>query len=97
MKGKPAGWRRRGPIAVLLDRLDRRITPQADARAREAGLEIIRIPGTRMQVYRDRRFDLRGPCCDCGGTGADGAHFCTSCDGFGVVTHDLATAGEWSR
>lgn len=41
----------RGLTHLLVDRIDAYVTPSADARAREMGLTVERIPGTRIHVY----------------------------------------------
>lgn len=87
--------RRRGPLALLLDKIDEFVTERADARAREMGLDIRRVRGTRTQVYRDRRWDSRQECGACAGTGISGARSCRTCAGTGVVVTDpAAQAGE---
>lgn len=42
------GW----GLARLVDRFDAWVSRRVDARARELGWTITRIPGTRTQVYR---------------------------------------------
>jgi len=86
VEGTPARRRRRGAIAAILDKIDDHVTARADRRAREMGLQISRIPGTRTQVYRDSRWDLRQECADCAGSGLDGAASCPVCEGTGVIT-----------
>lgn len=95
MDSTPARGRRRGPIALLLDLIDNWVTPRADARAREMGFEITRIPGTRIQSYRLPIWDRRRECELCAGSGLVGARVCGPCDGTGVGTLDAAPeAGE---
>jgi hypothetical protein len=88
VKGTPGRSRRRGPLTVLLDKIDEKVTRRADVRAQELGLQISRVPGTRTQVYRDPRWDRRRECGCCSGTGLDGAQACDSCTGTGVTTSD---------
>lgn len=89
--------RRRGPLALLLDKIDEFVTERADARPREMGLDIRRIPGTRTHVYRDRRWDSRQECGACAGTGISGARSCGTCAGTGVVVTDPAAQVGDSR
>jgi hypothetical protein len=84
-------------LARILDKIDERVTERADARARELGLDIRRIPGTRTLVYRDRRWDSRQECGECAGTGLDGCSACEPCAGTGVITTDAATQAGESR
>lgn len=95
MDSTPERRRRRGLVAVLLDLIDSRVTPRADARAREMGMEITRVPGTRTQTYRLPIWDRRSECVLCDGTGLIGARTCGTCDGTGVITLNAAKrAGE---
>jgi hypothetical protein len=70
----------------LLDRLDARVTPEIDARARAKGWTVERVAGTRTHVCRDPRFDRRHVCPLCFGSGCEGARPCPTCSGTGVVT-----------
>lgn len=47
--------RLRGLATTFLDVIDDLITKRADRRARDLGLVITRIPGTRIQSYRSPR------------------------------------------
>lgn len=88
MNGTPPRGRWRSRIAHLIDLIDDRVSRRADARARELGHVITRIPGTRTQRYRDPRWDLRRECDRCAGSGLAGAHACAPCSGTGVRTLD---------
>lgn len=97
MDGTPDRRRRRGLVSRLLDLIDNHVTPRADALAIEMGLEITRRPGTRIQTYRSRVWDLRQECGICAGSGFCGARPCLPCDGTGVVTLDSATQPDQPR
>lgn len=86
-----------GLIRRLVDRFDDWVTRRSDRRAIARGVTITRIPGTRRQSYRDRRWDRRRECEECCGTGREGSGDCPPCQGTGVLTRpDPDAAGAHS-
>jgi len=54
-----AGKRRLKPLRRFLDLLDQLVSARADERARRMGFTVTRVPGSRVHLYRDPRWDQR--------------------------------------
>ena len=66
----PAGKRHFNPLKRLLDLFDLVVSARVDDRALRMGHTVTRMPGSRVHVYHDPRWDQRREAM-LGGTGAE--------------------------